>query len=183
MRDEKWHGLTSWQAAQYRDGKSCEICGSENRLVVDHEHKTKAIRGVLCSTCNMIVGIVENKKKLKMVLAYIKRHASKPIKTAADFPRYRRPRREAPPHGTVSRYNYRFGKCRCSLCRAAVRDRERRINNRTPRPSNWGKPKHGTYAMYQQECKKGRSFICKACRQANRDWHNKRNAKIRRRKK
>lgn len=37
----------------------CEICAGLEKLVVDHDHKTGAIRGVLCDRCNSWLGIIE----------------------------------------------------------------------------------------------------------------------------
>lgn len=34
----------------------CTICGSEERLVVDHDHKKNKIRGMLCNHCNRGLG-------------------------------------------------------------------------------------------------------------------------------
>jgi hypothetical protein len=36
---------------------SCTICGDEGDLVVDHDHKTNAIRGILCNRCNKGLGL------------------------------------------------------------------------------------------------------------------------------
>lgn len=36
--------------------KECVICGSKESLVVDHCHKTKTIRGMLCNHCNRGLG-------------------------------------------------------------------------------------------------------------------------------
>ena len=34
----------------------CVICGSEESLVVDHDHSTGQIRGLLCQRCNLGIG-------------------------------------------------------------------------------------------------------------------------------
>jgi len=34
----------------------CTICGNEETLVVDHDHKTNQIRGMLCNHCNRGLG-------------------------------------------------------------------------------------------------------------------------------
>mgnify|MGYP003290781721 CR=1 FL=1 len=34
----------------------CEICGSKVTLCVDHDHKTKQFRGILCQSCNRSLG-------------------------------------------------------------------------------------------------------------------------------
>lgn len=36
--------------------KECVICGSTEKLVVDHCHKTNIIRGMLCNHCNRGLG-------------------------------------------------------------------------------------------------------------------------------
>jgi hypothetical protein len=36
--------------------KSCTICGSKEKLVVDHDHKGNFVRGMLCNHCNRGLG-------------------------------------------------------------------------------------------------------------------------------
>ena len=45
---------------------ACKICGASRtrRLAVDHCHKTKQIRGLLCSRCNTWIGSLEKEPDL-----------------------------------------------------------------------------------------------------------------------
>ena len=36
--------------------KECVICGSKEKLVIDHDHKTQKVRGMLCNHCNRGLG-------------------------------------------------------------------------------------------------------------------------------
>ena len=36
--------------------KECVICGSNEKLVIDHDHKTEKVRGMLCNHCNRGLG-------------------------------------------------------------------------------------------------------------------------------
>jgi hypothetical protein len=59
---------------------SCAICGKpqshfRRRLAVDHNHKTKKVRGLLCFRCNYFLGIVErNKNILQGVIEYLEKY-------------------------------------------------------------------------------------------------------------
>ena len=46
---------TAWLVAQ--DG-GCGICGKSGQLVVDHEHASGRIRGLLCQNCNKGIGLL-----------------------------------------------------------------------------------------------------------------------------
>jgi hypothetical protein len=54
----------------------CAICSQSNRngrpLVIDHDHKTGNIRGLLCDKCNPVLGYVdENIKTLNKMITYL----------------------------------------------------------------------------------------------------------------
>jgi hypothetical protein len=58
----------------------CAICGARSgcskgrKLFIDHNHKTKKIRGLLCSKCNFMIGISgDNSEILKKAIAYLER--------------------------------------------------------------------------------------------------------------
>jgi hypothetical protein len=49
------------QDLRQRQEGTCAICGAEGkRLVIDHDHETGVIRGLLCDRCNVVLGNVEN---------------------------------------------------------------------------------------------------------------------------
>lgn len=55
----------------------CEICGSNKPKgmggwLIDHNHKTKKFRGILCTKCNALLGFVkDNFKILKSAIIYL----------------------------------------------------------------------------------------------------------------
>lgn len=40
----------------------CAICKRRRPLVIDHDHKTSKVRGLLCNNCNIALGLFEDKK-------------------------------------------------------------------------------------------------------------------------
>jgi len=64
-------------------GGLCAICGKPasgkghcSRLHVDHDHKTGAVRGMLCHRCNAGLGqFGDDSLVLEAALAYLKKHA------------------------------------------------------------------------------------------------------------
>lgn len=46
------------QLLQAQGGK-CWICQEEKRLVIDHNHETGRVRGLLCPICNTLLGRIE----------------------------------------------------------------------------------------------------------------------------
>lgn len=61
-RIKRTYGITAeeYEAIKEHQGGVCAICnranGKTRRLSVDHDHKTGAIRGILCRPCNNILG-------------------------------------------------------------------------------------------------------------------------------
>ena len=51
----------------------CKICGvDEKKLVVDHDHQTPEIRGLLFNSCNCAIGLLkDNVDVLKNAIAYL----------------------------------------------------------------------------------------------------------------
>lgn len=54
----------------------CAICTRRlKKPVVDHSHKTKKVRGILCYCCNSALGFFQDSRTvLKQASAYLKRH-------------------------------------------------------------------------------------------------------------
>lgn len=51
----------------------CAICQKEKQLVIDHDHKTDKIRGLLCNECNRGLGQFEDSiTTLQQAINYIK---------------------------------------------------------------------------------------------------------------
>ena len=61
----KKYGISSEDieiAIKRADGK-CEICGRESVLVLEHEHSGNIIRGFVCKRCNLVLGLLGDKKE------------------------------------------------------------------------------------------------------------------------
>ena len=53
---------------------ACAICGDvKTKYVIDHNHKTGKVRGILCHACNVGIGnLKDNSELLKKAAGYIK---------------------------------------------------------------------------------------------------------------
>lgn len=68
------HGLRDIDAKAMRLNSFCAICGSSDKLVVDHDHNTMKIRGVLCHYCNIGLGLFkDNPELLSTAIEYLKK--------------------------------------------------------------------------------------------------------------
>lgn len=66
---------TELEVQKVLDKQSCEICGGDNRLVVDHDHKTNKVRGRLCHGCNVAIGFFnEDVDRLQAAVVYLQRN-------------------------------------------------------------------------------------------------------------
>lgn len=58
-------------------GGGCAICGKEpngKNLVVDHDHSTNIVRGLLCGSCNRGIGLLQDSPDmLRAALAYLEK--------------------------------------------------------------------------------------------------------------
>lgn len=48
-----------WERLMEEQGGLCALCAEEEPTVVDHNHTTGEVRGLLCNGCNVFVGHVE----------------------------------------------------------------------------------------------------------------------------
>ena len=80
---KKWYGITEsdYQALLAKQGGKCFLCkttkpgGRYKRMCIDHNHKTGKIRKLLCRTCNLGIGnLQENHKLLAKAAEYVRKH-------------------------------------------------------------------------------------------------------------
>lgn len=74
-RSIRKYGLSEENYQSLINKKICAICGSDKRLVIDHNHKTKKVRDLICSRCNVILGFArEDISILKNIIIYLEKH-------------------------------------------------------------------------------------------------------------
>lgn len=84
---QKKYGISQaeWQEMFLKQGGVCAICGCHQRyqsLAVDHDHKTKKVRGLLCVQCNRGLGrFFDSPLRLRRAAEYIE-NSRKPRETA-----------------------------------------------------------------------------------------------------
>lgn len=72
-------GMTveEYEAKSEAQGHVCAICSKpengKRRMSVDHNHTTKAIRGLLCQRCNTLIGMaLESEEIINKAIAYLR---------------------------------------------------------------------------------------------------------------
>lgn len=81
VRDKQLRYKYGISSDQYRgllkhQGGSCALCGRSPKknksLSVDHDHKTKKVRGLLCQDCNVALGLfLDSKKTFRKAIKYL----------------------------------------------------------------------------------------------------------------
>lgn len=68
------YGVSDEVAEQLLQRKAigCEACGSKTRPHIDHNHRTGKVRGILCHTCNVALGQVDDSAdRLEKLIDYL----------------------------------------------------------------------------------------------------------------
>jgi hypothetical protein len=76
---QRIYGITleQWDKQFESQGNRCAICGTDkpgkrNNWSTDHNHADGEVRGILCHTCNMILGLSEDSiDRLEKAIAYL----------------------------------------------------------------------------------------------------------------
>ena len=64
--------LEEYKAAVRRQKGRCAICGRNAKLVVDHPNGVKLVRGLLCNSCNAVLGFAdEDCRILRRAIKYL----------------------------------------------------------------------------------------------------------------
>ncbi len=74
IRLRSWYGISKAQYDLMHSSQSgkCAICDNVRKLVVDHNHVTGNVRGLLCSKCNSGIGLLEdNISSLRKAIGYL----------------------------------------------------------------------------------------------------------------
>lgn len=74
----RWHygiSLSEYNARKSAQQGVCAICGSAEKLYVDHDHATSEVRGLLCHKCNAAIGLMgEDPDVLRKAIEYLRIH-------------------------------------------------------------------------------------------------------------
>ena len=73
------YGMTQadYEKMLAQQNSECACCGRKNvfRLVIDHNHKTKHVRALVCDLCNTILGMLEkHPEKVKRAAKYLRKY-------------------------------------------------------------------------------------------------------------
>lgn len=78
VRNRYGLSLEEYESLLASQGGVCATCGGTTRLVVDHDHATGAVRGILCHGCNVSLGMARDDARVLRSLAdYVERSERK----------------------------------------------------------------------------------------------------------
>lgn len=67
------YGLSFEEVVSLRETTHCECCGDEAELVIDHNHSTGEVRGMLCGPCNKALRFArDDPDRLRLLIKYLK---------------------------------------------------------------------------------------------------------------
>ena len=75
QRYKRRYGISyaEYKAMLSKQKNKCLICNTEDILVVDHNHKTGEVRGLLCHGCNCAIGLLrDDPSVLQSAITYLK---------------------------------------------------------------------------------------------------------------
>ncbi len=60
------YGITSaeYSSMLIKQNNKCKVCNIETKLVVDHDHQTNLVRGLLCHHCNTLLGMAKDSPQI-----------------------------------------------------------------------------------------------------------------------
>lgn len=69
--------LAEYDARYIAQGSRCAICSRKfKKLFIDHDHKTEKVRGLLCHSCNVAIGLFQEVPgRLESAIRYLTQHA------------------------------------------------------------------------------------------------------------
>ena len=82
-RIKKEYGLSEKDVADFLANQDCKCsickCDISHKFHIDHCHKTKKVRSLLCQRCNQAIGLFdESKDKLSLAIEYLRKHNETP---------------------------------------------------------------------------------------------------------
>lgn len=71
-----WHKyrltVAEYNAMVKRANGKCKICRTQTKLVIDHDHTTGMVRGLICDHCNRLLGGAKDSiKTLRAAIKYL----------------------------------------------------------------------------------------------------------------
>lgn len=71
-------GIVEYNSLLSKQANGCAICKKEGQLSVDHCHLTNNVRGLLCSSCNFMLGHAKDSlQTLKSAIDYLQNNEEK----------------------------------------------------------------------------------------------------------